>query len=72
VGDIGCVASVFSWYYCSCIDRLHELLLYLNYLGARVSMSLEKFFCGESWVFLFVFVGLFGAGLVFWALFFLV
>jgi len=53
------------------IDRLRGLLLYVNYLGTGVSMSVEKIFCGESAVFLFVFVGLFWAGLVFFGLFFL-
>ena len=54
------------------IDRLRGLLLYVNYLGGGVSMGVEKIFCGGSVAFLFVFVGLFGVGLVFVGLFLLV
>ena len=41
------------------IDRLRGLLLYVNYLGARVSMGVEKIFCGGSSGFLFVAEALF-------------
>ncbi len=41
------------------IDRLRGLLLYVNHLGARVSMSVEKIFCGGTAAFLFVFLALF-------------